>query len=74
MTQDTKPPVRVRVAPSPTGDPHVGTGYIALFNYAFARAKGGTFLLRIEDTDRQRSSAEAVKVCCIHLFGSECTC
>ncbi len=49
--------VRTRVAPSPTGDPHVGTAYIALFNLCFARAHGGQFLLRIEDTDRARSSA-----------------
>ena len=48
-------PVRTRIAPSPTGDPHVGTAYVALFNYAFARKAGGQFLLRIEDTDRQRS-------------------
>ncbi len=52
-------PVRVRVAPSPTGDPHVGTAYIALFNYAFARHSGGRFLLRIEDTDRERSTKES---------------
>ncbi len=50
------PPVRVRIAPSPTGDPHVGTAYIALFNYAFARKHGGKFVLRIEDTDRARST------------------
>lgn len=49
--------VRTRVAPSPTGDPHVGTAYIALFNLCFARAHGGQFLLRIEDTDQVRSSA-----------------
>lgn len=49
--------VRTRVAPSPTGDPHVGTAYIALFNLCFARAHGGQFLLRIEDTDQQRSTA-----------------
>ena len=48
--------VRTRVAPSPTGDPHVGTAYIALFNLCFARAHGGQFLLRIEDTDRERST------------------
>jgi len=48
-------PVRTRIAPSPTGDPHVGTAYVALFNYALARKHGGQFLLRIEDTDRQRS-------------------
>ena len=51
--------VRVRVAPSPTGDPHCGTGYIALFNYAFARKEGGQFILRIEDTDRARSTRES---------------
>ncbi len=50
-------PVRVRIAPSPTGDPHVGTAYIALFNLAFARAHGGAFVLRIEDTDQKRSTA-----------------
>ncbi|MGB5097340.1 MAG: glutamate--tRNA ligase [Porticoccaceae bacterium] len=49
--------VRTRVAPSPTGDPHVGTAYIALFNYCFARRHGGQFILRIEDTDRARSTA-----------------
>ncbi len=49
-------PVRVRIAPSPTGDPHVGTAYIGLFNYVFARKHGGQFILRIEDTDRERSS------------------
>jgi glutamyl-tRNA synthetase len=48
--------VRTRIAPSPTGDPHVGTAYVALFNYAWARRNGGRFLLRIEDTDRERSS------------------
>ncbi len=52
-------PVRVRIAPSPTGDPHVGTAYIALFNYAFAKKHGGKFLLRIEDTDRTRSTPES---------------
>jgi glutamyl-tRNA synthetase len=48
--------VRTRIAPSPTGDPHVGTAYVALFNYALARKHGGRFVLRIEDTDRERSS------------------
>lgn len=47
-------PVRVRVAPSPTGDPHVGTAYIGLLNYLFAAQRGGKFVLRIEDTDRTR--------------------
>ncbi len=49
-------PVRVRIAPSPTGDPHVGTAYIALFNYVFARKHAGKFILRIEDTDQTRST------------------
>jgi glutamyl-tRNA synthetase len=49
--------VRTRIAPSPTGDPHVGTAYVALFNYALARQSGGQFVLRIEDTDRERSTA-----------------
>jgi glutamyl-tRNA synthetase len=53
--------VRVRIAPSPTGDPHVGTAYIALFNHAFARSKGGQFILRIEDTDRTRSTLDSEK-------------
>ena len=51
--------VRTRVAPSPTGDPHVGTAYVALFNYCFARKSGGQFILRIEDTDQARSTAES---------------
>ena len=51
--------VRVRVAPSPTGPPHVGTAYVALFNYAFARSESGQFTLRIEDTDRERSTMES---------------
>ena len=48
--------IRTRVAPSPTGDPHVGTAYMALFNWAFAKSQGGEFVLRIEDTDQARSS------------------
>ncbi len=51
--------VRVRVAPSPTGDPHVGTAYMSLFNLAFARQQGGQFLLRVEDTDRARFQADS---------------
>jgi glutamyl-tRNA synthetase len=46
--------VRLRVAPSPTGDPHVGTAYVSLFCLAFARQQGGQFVLRLEDTDRAR--------------------
>ena len=51
--------VRTRIAPSPTGDPHVGTAYIALFNLCFARQHGGQFILRIEDTDQVRSTRES---------------
>ncbi len=51
-------PVRVRIAPSPTGDPHVGTVYMALFNLIFAKHFKGTFILRIEDTDQTRSRPE----------------
>ncbi len=58
MNEITKP-VRTRVAPSPTGDPHVGTAYIALINYCFAKKHGGQFLLRIEDTDQVRSTRES---------------
>ncbi len=58
ITENTKQ-VRVRSAPSPTGLPHVGTAYVSLFNYAFAKKTGGTFILRLEDTDRTRSSIES---------------
>jgi glutamyl-tRNA synthetase len=51
--------VRTRIAPSPTGDPHVGTAYVGLVNYCFAKKIGGDFLLRIEDTDQVRSTAES---------------
>ena len=47
--------VRVRYAPSPTGAPHVGNIRTALFNWLYARHTGGTFILRIEDTDQARS-------------------
>lgn len=50
--------VRVRLAPSPTGPLHVGTARTALFNYLFAKGHDGTFLLRSEDTDRERSKPE----------------
>lgn len=53
--QDNQSEVRVRIAPSPTGDPHVGTAYMALFNMVFARHFKGSFILRIEDTDQKRS-------------------
>ena len=50
----TTRPVRVRYAPSPTGDPHVGNVRSALFNWLFARHSGGSFMVRIEDTDQER--------------------
>jgi glutamyl-tRNA synthetase len=53
--------VRTRVAPSPTGDPHVGTAYVALVDYLFAKRHGGEFILRIEDTDQVRSTPESEK-------------
>ncbi len=46
--------IRTRIAPSPTGSPHIGTAYAALFNYCFAKQNSGDFILRIEDTDRSR--------------------
>lgn len=52
--------VRVRMAPSPTGSPHVGMIRTALFNWAFARHHGGTFVFRIEDTDKERSTQESL--------------
>ena len=53
--------VRVRFAPSPTGHLHVGGARTALYNWLFARHHGGVFLLRIEDTDADRSSEESVE-------------
>ena len=53
-------PVRVRFAPSPTGHLHVGGARTALFNWAFARRHGGVFILRIEDTDAERSTEESL--------------
>lgn len=50
--------VRVRIAPSPTGNLHIGTARTAVFNWLFARNQGGTFILRIEDTDTERSRPE----------------
>ncbi len=55
-------PVRTRFAPSPTGMLHIGGARTALFNYLFARHHGGQFLLRIEDTDRERSTEAAIRV------------
>ncbi len=63
MTQNETPkPIRVRMAPSPTGFFHVGTARTALFNYLFAMHSGGKLVLRIEDTDLQRSNVEYEKV------------
>ena len=60
MSPSTSPrPVRLRVAPSPTGDPHVGTAYVSLFDLAFVRQQGGQFILRIEDTDQARFRADS---------------
>src|SRR5439155_25997627 len=58
---DTRVPVRVRMAPSPTGFLHVGSVHTALFNWLFARHEGGEFRLRIENTDTGREVAEAVE-------------
>src|SRR6476620_8164684 len=59
MTQQPNSAPRLRVAPSPTGDPHVGTAYMSLFNLAFVRQQGGQFILRVEDTDRARYQADS---------------
>ena len=53
--------VRVRYAPSPTGLQHIGGIRTALFNYFYARSQGGSFILRIEDTDRERTTEAAVQ-------------
>lgn len=57
--KEDKKQVRVRFAPSPTGNLHVGGARTALFNYLFARSKAGKFVLRIEDTDLERSTRES---------------
>lgn len=62
MTDTSKRRVRVRFAPSPTGRLHVGGARTAIYNWAFARAMGGDFILRIEDTDPERSTEENVQV------------
>lgn len=51
--------IRTRIAPSPTGDPHLGTAYIALFNLCFAQSSQGEFILRVEDTDQARSTPKS---------------
>ncbi len=64
-------PIRVRIAPSPTGDPHVGTAYIGLLNYLYAKQRGGQFILRIEDTDRARfvATSEQMIFDSLHWLG-----
>ena len=57
----SKDPIRTRFAPSPTGFLHIGGARTALFCWLAARATGGQFILRIEDTDRERSTAESVQ-------------
>src|SRR5207253_9006849 len=57
----SKPHVRVRFAPSPTGYLHVGGARTALYNYLFAKKNGGEFILRIEDTDEARSTQESLR-------------
>ena len=54
----TSRPIRVRMAPSPTGPLHIGTARTSLYNFLFARHVGGTYVLRIEDTDTARSTTE----------------
>jgi glutamyl-tRNA synthetase len=69
----TQEKIRVRIAPSPTGDPHVGTAYIGLINYLYARQRGGKFVLRIEDTDRARfvATSEQMIFDALHWLGLE---
>jgi glutamyl-tRNA synthetase len=76
MTENTsltppQAPIRVRIAPSPTGDPHVGTAYIGLINFIYARQRGGKFVLRIEDTDRARfvATSEQMIFDALHWLG-----
>ncbi|MFL5907936.1 MAG: glutamate--tRNA ligase, partial [Solirubrobacterales bacterium] len=61
MSSDPSVPVRVRFAPSPTGALHIGGARTALYNWLFARGRGGEMVLRIEDTDRERSTPENVE-------------
>jgi glutamyl-tRNA synthetase len=72
-TASTQEKIRVRIAPSPTGDPHVGTAYIGLINYLYARQRDGKFVLRIEDTDRTRfvATSEQMIFDALHWLGLE---
>ncbi|HET9539120.1 MAG TPA: glutamate--tRNA ligase family protein, partial [Candidatus Limnocylindria bacterium] len=58
MTETSEQPIRARMAPSPTGPLHIGTARTSLYNFLFARNFGGTYVLRIEDTDHVRGTAE----------------
>lgn len=71
MKQNEIKLVRTRIAPSPTGFPHIGTIYQALFNFAYAKKHGGKFIVRIEDTDRNRfvEGAEEVIFKALDWFG-----
>lgn len=62
MSDSTASNVRVRFAPSPTGFLHVGSARTAIFNWLYARHTGGTFVLRVEDTDQSRNTQEALQV------------
>jgi len=64
LFSQTKIGVRTRFAPSPTGFLHIGSARTALFNYLFAKSQGGDFILRIEDTDKERSKPEFEKEIC----------
>ncbi|SVD38807.1 uncharacterized protein METZ01_LOCUS391661, partial [marine metagenome] len=72
MAQDINQSVRVRFAPSPTGQLHLGGARTALFNWLFARSHNGQFLLRIEDTDKVRSRQEFVDQICESLNWMGC--
>ncbi len=61
ISPEPKSPPRVRFAPSPTGELHIGSARTALFNYLFAKRYGGKFILRIEDTDKVRSTEESIR-------------
>ncbi|HEX6585537.1 MAG TPA: glutamate--tRNA ligase [Solirubrobacterales bacterium] len=61
MSSDPSVPVRVRFAPSPTGALHIGGARTALYNWLYARGRGGELVLRIEDTDRERSTPENIE-------------
>jgi glutamyl-tRNA synthetase len=61
INKEPESPPRVRFAPSPTGDLHIGSARTALFNFLFAKRYGGKFILRIEDTDKVRSTEESLR-------------